>query len=269
MRLDGYQDLFMRAVRFRPTPPELVRAVEGGGALSDEDGVEVYRSMYWYRLVDAHFSLLPKTSTYLGGKAFTKAVCACLTTQPSCTGVLERLALPFARYLQTSDVDLVAKDLAMLEGQGIESLLAPDAEAPPFERSDAKRSDLAELSVAPLPSLRAVKASRRAVALFEVLSTDPEVREEGLSVEECRELVGHDQWRDADGQGPVGVVLVRPRFSVETHRIDAGELELVQPSAGQMNVGSLLVALAGPDADPMRAFRRFANFIDNSFFVHA
>ena len=214
--------------------------------------------MYWYRLVDAHFAILPKTARLLGAKRFTQEVCACIAAQPSRTPVLERLAVPFARFIQgreSAGISRVEREMATLDACGMTSLLAVDPESPPFTREDTQSATLAETVVQRAPSVQACVVSSAALDLYETLS-----RIEGDVPD------GPFAWSTPERTEDTGVVFVRPGFAVHHHAVAADEVAWLS-SDSLTTVGELLTDLAGPSSDARLAFERFAIYVDHHFLV--
>jgi hypothetical protein len=254
VKLEVYESLFLRSVWYDAPPAELAAGVLGGGTLKPAEGLDVYRKMYWYRLVDAHYALFPRTAQRMGKRRFTRLVCKCLAEQPSRVHVIERLAAPFARLVAAADLPRDERDLAALEANAVESLLAPDPPWPLLSEADTQRPDVAALDVGPVPSLRVCRISRSALRCFEEIPVDGVAHDEPLS-----------SFRDATSTTEVTVAFVRPRFAVIHAQIEPSEGAIFQERRQAM--GDVLVALAGPDLDPRRAFERLAFAIRNSLFM--
>jgi len=216
--------------------------------------------MYWYRLVDAHFDLLPKTARLLGAKQFTKEVCACLAAQPSRTTVLERLALPFARFFGTRDVSRETRDVALLEALAIESLLSENPHAPLFTRRDAESPRLAELQLRAAPSIRAAVVSNVAFRWFNRLPKDGDIAEHAMNIDPG----------SAEEPNEIGVVFCRPGHSVFHYSVPRSEVSIFESmeNSSDAHAGDILMALAGPEQDVRHAFERFAFFLDHEFLTH-
>lgn len=257
MKLATFEKEFLRAVRFDRTPESLLAAVEGGGSLTAGTGMGVYRRMLWYRLVDAHVALFPRTARALGGRRFVQEVCACLAERPSRVPVLERLAGPFAEWVTGRDVPGHVKDFARLEAAGLASLLAPDPTEPLLSRDTMRTHDVLGLTLRGVPSLQVVRASASAYAAFGRLPVADDVEEDPVHVA----LPASDT--------EVGVLFVRPGFVVVDRRLADDERVPFDAALSPrgLPMGELLDALAGPEADATRAFRRLSDLIDLGLFT--
>ena len=261
MSLRDYQRMFMSAVRYDHTPEQLSGVIRGGGTLSADKAIDVYRRMYWYRLVDAHFDLLPRTARLLGAKRFTREVCACLAAQPSRTTVIERLALPFAHFLATRELSREARELALLEALAIESLLSEDPPSPLFTREDAASPRLADTPLATVPSFRAAIVSKETFRWFALIPKEGDISEHPLTL----------AVDPANAAEEIGVVFCRPAHSVLHHSVPRCDAEMFRmlDLANGILAGEVLVALAGSDDNARRAFERFAFFLDHQCFMHS
>lgn len=241
MKLAEYQSSFLRAVRYDVAPKGLVHAVRGGGSLSAEQSLAVYREMYWFRLVEAHFEMFPKTAEVLGKKEFTHHVCTHLAETPSQTFALERLAKPFSDYLQTASVPHVAREVAMLESLWMESLLAPRRRLPFLEASHTQLPNFADLRVRVECSVRCARVSPGAFSQF---AGGP-----------AGVILGD----------PVHVVFRRPEHAVVYSVWERDEVWCWE--RGTVSMGDLLTVLAGDGHDPVLAFARLSQLIDARSFV--
>lgn len=257
MKLAEYERAFLRSVRFRDTPPELQVAVQGAGTLGSCAAIDVYRRMYWYRLVDAHFALFPRTAKAMGRKRFTESVCACLAVQPSRVPVLEKLAMPFAHWFESiADFPPAEAALVRLEAMGIESLLAADPPGAIFDVTMTQAKAFATTVLYAVPSLRTCRSFRAAVDAYERIEPDENVTDEGEPHAGMLPQLACD------------VLVVRREFSVRHLVLETGEAELLERAKGGLVAGELLANLAGPSLEAERAFQRFATFIDHQcFFV--
>ncbi|MBK8214290.1 MAG: putative DNA-binding domain-containing protein [Myxococcales bacterium] len=247
MKLADYQRALARAVRFRETPEELSRGVLGAGSLSPDSAIDVYRTMYWYRLVDALFDLLPRTAYLLGKRRFTELVCSALADSPSTFFALERLAAPVSRFLAAHPkTPPLTADVTRIEAAFVEALLSPNAEAPLLSRAHVSDPSFAARVARVHPSVRHVTVAPEALAIFVADPAEPEVD-------------GADK-----GEPPsraVHVVLSRPSMRVLSLVIDDAERELLQRD--DVPIVSLIQTLAGPDGVPERAFSRLATWMSH------
>lgn len=125
MRLAALEEAFAEAVRTRTTPAGLLPVLRPAGTLSIEQSVSIYRNGHWYRLVDALFDCLPKTTGALGEQAFAEHACAYLGAHPPAHPQLELLGHALGAFL-AGRVPTSVAELASLEHARMEALLAPD-----------------------------------------------------------------------------------------------------------------------------------------------
>jgi hypothetical protein len=251
MNLADYQSSLARAVRFRETPTALAEAALGAGTLSGAEAVDVYRTMYWYRLVDALFDLLPRTAHLLGKRRFTELACEALTRTPSAHAALERLALPFATFLASQpDVPTFVAEVAALEAAFVECLLAPNGDAPLLTPDHLQREDATRAHVRVHPSVRVAFASPEALAIYRESPREPEV-EAGCAP------------RERGRAGPV--VLSRPGYVVLSLAVGPSEKDLLGSSS--LTILDLIAGLAGGSGSPERAFARLSTWIRHGLFT--
>ena len=261
MNLADYQREFLRSARYRATPPELEHNVAGAGTLTSREALDVYRKMYWFRLVDAHFSLFPRTAKWMGRRRFTESVCACLAERPSQVPVIERLARPYADFLRGHAAPSLDAELADLEATGIESLLAADADGTIFDVSGTQAKDFASTRLHAVPSLHLRRTYPRALAAYKRIEPDDNLTDdgEGASIIASSPVAASDASCD--------VLFVRCGYAVRHLAIDPVEASIFQRARCEgVVVGDLLGALAGPDADPSQAFLRFSCFLEHQCF---
>ncbi len=175
------QQLFWRAVRFDPAPPEVDDAFLARGALSGRDRMAIYRRMYWYRQVDALWECFPVLGELLGEERFTKLACAYIAAHPSEHPALERLGRRLPSFVRMSGGAMLgadaalAADVAELEEAELAALVAPDP--PSVARlSDLPLARLAEARLELVPSLQLrdvlVVAAHRVLRSEDVLAAD-------------------------------------------------------------------------------------------------
>lgn len=258
MNLAAFQSELLRAVRFSDTSAALGEQVTGAGTLTPLAAIEVYRQMYWYRLVDAHFALFPRTAVLMGKKRFTEAACACLAVQPSQVPVLELLATPFASYMVAHAEARAYASLAELEAASVESLLAPDALGARFTAAMTQEAELADMMLCPPPSLRIVRTTRDAFDTYLRIRPDAEATDHGETLSES-----------PAGQ-ELDVVLVRNGFAIDCLSLLDGERALLEQANKGVSVAMLIETLSGPTHDVTRAFARFSLFLEHGmFFLYA
>lgn len=252
MKLIEYQQALSRAVRFRETPKPLAEGVLGAGDLTGEAAVDVYRTMYWYRLVDALFDLLPRTSHLLGKRVFTERVCAALAAEPSPFFAIERLATPVAAFLAAhSETPKLAADVARIEATFVDALLSPNASEPLLSSADVAHPSFATHMATLHPSVRLVSVSPEALAIYRDAPKEPDVEGPALS---------------GPPSPPVDVVLSRPSMTVLSLEIDRAERELL--SSRRFAIVDLVQTLAGHDGSPDRAFSRLSTWLSHGLLLH-
>ena len=142
------------------TAPALRDVVAGSAALSADDRIDVYASMYLWRLRDLLADDFPKVAAILGPDGFTDLVRRYLGTYPS--------THPSARWVGSRLADFLAAfplwapwltDLARLEWTRLDAFDAADAE--PVRAADLAAvapEDWPDLAFEPVPSLRVLES---------------------------------------------------------------------------------------------------------------
>lgn len=103
----------------------------GDDRLAPEDRLDIYASMYFYRLRDSLAEDFPKVAAVIGGAAFHNLVTDYLLAHPSRHWSLRHLGAPFAGFLAGHDLSRTLPflaDLARLEWARIEMFDAADAD---------------------------------------------------------------------------------------------------------------------------------------------
>ncbi|MFO0667715.1 MAG: putative DNA-binding domain-containing protein [Polyangiaceae bacterium] len=259
LALAPFQELFLNTLRFKETPSALADNVRGAGDLSPTEALDVYRQMYWFRLVDAHFALFPALAVWLGKAKFVRLVTSCLTQSPSHTPVLERLARPFAdRSREVLEPECVSSDLCAIEAAVIDSLLAPDPEGELLAPLHTQRPGFEHFRMRVVPSLSVIQASRKAIEHFES-SAKLEPTDEGLSTGG-----GGDT---AFERERAHYVLVRPRLHVHHLLVSPLETELLSRAKEGVSVGDVLATLEEERGDVKGVFERLVTFMNLGLFV--
>lgn len=259
LALGPFQSLFLNTLRFRETPAELEKNVRGGGDLSPAEALDVYRQMYWYRLVDAHFALFPALAVWMGRARFVHLVTSCLTNQPSRTPVLERLARPFADFGRRAlEHQSVAFDLCGIEASVIDSLLAADPSRELLGPRHTQQPGFEHFIVRTVPSLSVIEASRKAIEHFEThAKADPS--DDGLSTVSAEESASERE----RGQ----YACVRRRLHVHHMLIAPCEAELLSRAQRGVTVGDVLVGLKEQHGDAQGVFERLVTFMNLGIFT--
>ncbi len=105
--------------------------IRGDDRLAPEDRLDIYASMYFYRLRDSLAEDFPKVAAIIGGAAFHNLVTDYLLAHPSRHWSLRYLGVPFAGFLASQDLSRsfpYLADLARLEWARIEMFDAADAD---------------------------------------------------------------------------------------------------------------------------------------------
>jgi hypothetical protein len=142
------------------TAPALRDVVAGSDVLSPDDRIDIYASMYLWRLRDLLGADFPKVAAVLGPDAFTDLARRYLGTYPSTN--------PSARWVGRRLADFLGEfplwapwltDLARLEWTRLDAFDAADAE--PVRASDLAAvapGDWPDLVFAPVPSLTVLES---------------------------------------------------------------------------------------------------------------
>lgn len=100
MTLHDHQRVFWQSVRTRPGPPELEAVFVSRGALSAHQRLEIYRTAYWVRQVQALRELFPAVVAATGDARFAQLASRFVAEQPSTHWALERIGPPFVDWLR-------------------------------------------------------------------------------------------------------------------------------------------------------------------------
>ena len=127
MKLAELETLFWRSVRFDPAPPEVDDAFVSHGALSGRDRMAIYRSMYWFRLVDVLIDSFPRTVSGMGIPAFTRMASKYIQKHPSENPAIERVGFRLAEFMESfSDESRLLADVARLEWLHLDAFISPN-----------------------------------------------------------------------------------------------------------------------------------------------
>jgi hypothetical protein len=130
---------------------DLAGLIRGDDRMAPEDRLDIYASMYFYRLRDCLAEDYPKVAAVVGGAEFHNLVTDYLLIHPSRHWSLRYLGEPFAEFLAEHRLGQRAAflgDLARLEWARIEVFDAADAPMLDAEGATAAGADLA-LSLVP------------------------------------------------------------------------------------------------------------------------
>lgn len=145
MSLLEQQRVFWQSVRTRPGPPELAEVFVGDGRLSAHQRLELYRTAYWVRQVQALRELFPSVTNRVGDAHFAQLASRFLRDAPSSSWALEHLGPPFVAWLRGQADTALTGAVAALDQARAEVFTAPD---PTCWRREALRGfPLEELAV--------------------------------------------------------------------------------------------------------------------------
>jgi hypothetical protein len=253
VKLAEYTALFMRSARFDKSPAALRESIVGAGKLDATAALDVYRRMYWHRLVQAHFDLFEISAAYLGERTFTELVCACVAAQPSNVHALEQLALPFADYARKSQSDGVASDLIDYEAAWLGALTSPNSGNPVVVFGDLADPASFNKTAIAHTALRVVAIDAKAAATAKLDIAIP------IELEKAELSSG-------DSMPPrCYFAITRPGHHVRTMRISTGEHTLLRNTSPTPLAGWL--ALYGSAfGDPQGIFARLSQLIGHGVF---
>lgn len=233
MSLQQIQRDFWRAVRFDPTPPDALAHFEGDERMSAAERIAVYRSMYWYRQVDALGETFPRLRDRLGGERFTKLACRYLRHHPSTRPTLEHIGQALPAFVAGELPEWAG--LCRLEWARTSALLSADPSriATP---ADVDPSTFAQTRLVFVPSLRVIETDARAIAAY-----DEEQRED---------------------DEPVTVTVWRRGFAVRHHVMNAEEAASLELAMGGACVATVLARYDEDDQGVARAFEMILGWLN-------
>lgn len=231
--LRDVQQALWRAVRYDPAPADTLAHFVGDARLDAAGRLAIYRSMYWYRQVDALAGVFALLREALGAERFTKLVCQYIRKYPSVRPELEHLghALP----------DFVAEhapqwaSLARLEWTRNLALLAPDAMAV-CKPEQARPETFAAARIGFAPSLHVIDVDQAALRAFDATQ---EPADKGAE-EHSRDVQAVAVWR----QG----------FGVRHLPLAAAEARALRRAQSGECVGDVLSVFSTDDAGVATAF---------------
>ncbi len=235
--MDNFHALFVRSMRFRETSSELRDAVAGAGNLDPEAAVDVYRKMYWYRQVDACFSLLPKSADAIGHERFTKIICDIIHKCPSKHYALEHYVLELSELLFLQLTDATQRAAVRLERASLAALVAPNDPGAPLRAATIATPAFATIPLRWHRSSGIVEdAPGAAIAVFQLAES-----------------------------GDAAVWVGRPTLFLEAVRVPLALASLPEVFTGE----ELIVALADEDGSPVTVARRLARLVELGAILHA
>jgi hypothetical protein len=184
---------------------------------------------------------------------------------PSSEPVLERLAGPFARFLFRRHGASIATDLARLEADALEALLAPDGQRPQLRPGHVLRPDFSEHHVALSPSLRVGIVGKTAWGLYHRISSNEPLEEHSTWSSEERSTT--EETGQPQHDMPMGYAFLRPHHGVLNFELAPSEALLLRTLAGRIvPVGPFLEALSTHLASVQQLAERLSFFIAHDYF---
>lgn len=124
MSLATYQQTFWSSVRTRPGPVAIPEIFRGRGTLDAHARLEIYRTAYWVRQVEALRELFPALVAHLGDGPFAQRASRYLAAHPSRSRAIEDLGAGFPPWLQP---DVALSGAAAIELARWRAFVALDA----------------------------------------------------------------------------------------------------------------------------------------------
>lgn len=222
--------------------------VAGGGGLSAEDRLRVYREAFWIRMYENLEEDYPEVSRQLGPEAFRRAVRGFITEHPSAHPSLIVLGEAFAPFMARARPDRPElAELARLEWAKIvvRHAEAPSAPltAPPQLPPDAYPG----LRLEPSPTARLLELSHR-VGRWLSLPAD---RRAAAPIE----------------PGPEVVMVVRRAFVVTVEPVPAPFDRVLARLYAGAALGEAIAALDPESVEPAQVTRAFADFLSRGYFA--
>jgi len=252
---------------------DLSAMVQGDERLAAEDRLDIYASMYFYRLRDCLAEDFPKVAAVVGGAEFHNLVTDFLLVHPSRHWSLRYLGDPFADFL--ADHRLGKKycflaDLARLEWARIEVFDAPDA---PVLTSDMATAAGPELSLRLIHAARILKVGWNVAPLWRGLEDEGI---QGVHGSHSAAVVADEEDAFADPvavpvpeQRPCALLVWRHEFRVFHRSLGVGEVNCLRAlSAEAVNLPALCEQLVEQQArdgegerDPQDTIREIAGLL--------
>ena len=184
MNLREAQSAFWKAtVEGQTAPPELFVS---STLLPSEKRVEIYASMYLWRLMDALRQDYPKVASLLGDYNFNRLCKLYVTAHPSTAASLAALGGGLAEMLRSqTEFRADAEDLAELEWARAEAFVASDSNAVAMTAFADAGSTLPACTLSFQPSLRILRLSHRVLALWKSLEEDSSLSSEILTTDQA------------------------------------------------------------------------------------
>ncbi len=240
MSLRDTQELFWRAVRYDPAPPEVDQAFLDHGGLTGRERLAIYRDMYWARQVSALRLSFEHLEAVLGAEAFTRLAVRYVRHHPSEHGALERLGRDMAAHLAFESQPTWLVDLGRLEWERLDALLCPD-DPGPASAQDIDPDRFAEQIPQVVGSLRVVRLDVEALRLFRAVDAH----------EPLAPLLATLRSGEADDR-QVPVAVWRRNHSVRHVSLTAPEAEALAQAARGASLGTICGAFAH-EPDPVQA----------------
>jgi hypothetical protein len=181
VNLAEVQELFWKAMRNDPMPPEIEAEFVGDARLSSRERMKIYQRMYWYRQVDVLWEIFPILSSIMGEREFTQMACRYIAVHPSTHFALERLGGSMAEFLANNEgAHSVFVDVAKLEWAHLLAIVAPN----PTELaqvSDIDPSRFAEMRLVFAPAVQVLRLDARAFAFWDRFNDAPRREQEPIA----------------------------------------------------------------------------------------
>jgi len=146
--------------------------IRGDARLAAEDRLDIYASMYFYRLRDSLAEDFPRVAAIVGGAAFHNLATDFLLAHPSRHWSLRALGVPFPEFLESHALSgpfPFLADLARLEWARIEMFDAADAEV--LSRDEAAAGG-PELHLALVPAARLLSLAWNVAPVWRALGQE-------------------------------------------------------------------------------------------------
>lgn len=204
MSLREQQRVFWESVRTRPGPAALDEVFASRGALSARERMEIYRTAYWVRQVQALRELFPTLVERVGDARFAQLASRYVAARPSTSWAIELIGPPFVEWLRelaesVEEVEFAARDWARFA-----VFIAPEVQV-------VKREALRQLSLdtwvvrsgAHVHLASGVVIWREGFSVFEAPISDAEASaltaaREGVDFSTWCQLVAGDEERGPD-----------------------------------------------------------------------
>ncbi len=197
MKLSEKQRLFWDLVHSGPDERVAQYFVDAGG-LPAAERIDIYRSMYWFRQIEALRDGFPRVVRALGDAAFRALCLRFIEANPSRHPSLERLGERFPSYVSSERPELA--DLALLEWTRTEMFLIRDPSRT-ASMQEAQRTDFISASLKLVPCVRVISVATGTAGLWafpEQGTPSTDSAPEHLAVWRSGFAVQHQRLEDAE-----------------------------------------------------------------------